>query len=141
MSTEVNKIFVKSFKYRLENLNYQGINNSQGKEININVSNKIDIVTIGVNSLELRLTYSLVSDLDKKFSLSFDIFINYELDQKTYKNFNSIEEMKEYTKEKLLVLVNKTDVCSHASMLISQITSSFKNTPLVIAPFIVDNKV
>lgn len=135
MIKNLQKYFLSNYEFYLENIDYRHLNNpSSNNNLSLNCIDHIDC-HIKDNFLLLTLTRKLEFEPSSMFYLSISYNIQLEFNKK-YQNeidWNKVNLSEEFRQNGDFVLNN---ILNRITLLISEITSSYGQTPLNISPFI-----
>ena len=104
--------------------------------IEVNISQKLDLVKCNKKMIVIRMTRSIESEDSDEFKLVVSSIGKFYLEEKSFENFKSLEEMEEYANERKSFLVDKVQMGAVLTQIIANITGTFGRTPTILPPVI-----
>lgn len=135
------KIFVNNVGVRLDSVDYKFICDPKGNaNLSIVATDSTNIDECDFEHIVIRLLRTVKFSPSDFYSIGVTVVLNYSLNEKTKENFETKKELLKYAKEHVNVLINKTPVCSSISAIISEVTSSFGQVPIITSAQIIEKK-
>ncbi len=132
------KLHFENVNIKIKDINYQSLDSKipNGKII---LNDKYDIESISKKEILMYVQRTVTTDPNKIFELKVKIELKLPLNQKDHKFDGSIEELREYIKKNVLIIINNSSCMQTVSLLISQITSAYARVPVITPPNFISN--
>jgi len=132
------KLFFEDVKYNLERLSYKAVKTSNNnKDISMKPVDESIIRNIDFKEIVISVSRTINFEPKSYFSLVVESGLILPLSQNDNKFVGTIDELISYTNEHIDTIINNSSIMETISLLISQISSSYGNTPIITPPFFV----